>query len=208
LCCRFLLGSRTFPGKCFDLSVPLVVQTREVDLVTATLFCPAHKRGRFFELRTIHLEKISRGVTKIQESLDAVARPWLRSGDAVVTEPGDHRQKILWFNEKRIMGIFSVAFGRTSGAIRKPDDDAGNHHFGEACATVIDVMDQLTADDFGEEALGLFEITAVKARVSESSEAWPLKFLLGAERGAFVVPLIIETAEIDRLAAASGSQRQ
>src|SRR6266542_5377762 len=106
------------------------------------------------------------------------------------------------------MGIFAVAFGRTSGAIRKPDDDSGNPHFGEAGSAVIDVMDQLTADDFGEEALGLFKISAVKARVSESSEAWPVKFLLGTERGVLAVPLIIETAEIDRLAAASGSQRQ
>src|SRR6266508_1372097 len=98
-----------------DLSIPLVTQVGEVDRVAAALFDAACEGGGFFNHRTIHLEEIASRIAKIEESFDAVAGPRLGGFDAVVAEPGDHRQKIAGFNEKSVTGIFGTSPCRPAG---------------------------------------------------------------------------------------------
>jgi hypothetical protein len=71
-------------------------------------------------------------------------------------QPCNHRQKILRFDEKSVMGILGVPPGRPAVTIRQSEDDPCHTHLGES----VEGMDQLAADNLGEESLRLFEITA------------------------------------------------
>src|SRR5262245_21243326 len=150
--------------------MPVIVQFGEVDGITAALLGAAREGCSFLDLRTIHLEEITGRIMKIEESLDPVARPRLRGFDAVVTQPGDHRQEIFRLDEKRIVRKFCVLSGRAAWTIRESDNDPGNAHLAESGGAIVDVMNELPADNFGEKPFGLVVITAIDAGVSERSE--------------------------------------
>jgi len=101
------------------------------------------------------------------------------------------------------MGILRVAPGCSAGTNGKPDDGPADAHFGEA----IDVMDQLAADNVDEKALCLFNVAAVKAGMRKRGQARTRQSLLVIERATRAIPLVVEPAEIDRLASPSRRRR-
>ena len=67
------------------------------------------KGGGFLDLRTIHIEEITRWVAEVEQSFDTVSRPRFGSPDTVTAKPIDHREKTRGLDKKSIMRIFGVA---------------------------------------------------------------------------------------------------
>src|SRR5207245_1516078 len=91
------------------LCFPFIIQRTKVDLVVSALFFSAGKGGGFLDLRTIHLEEITRWVAEVEQSFDTVSRPRFGSPDTVTAKPIDHREKTRGLDKKSIMRIFGVA---------------------------------------------------------------------------------------------------